>query len=74
MWQTRGGGSAWDGVSVYGKQTQGYVEKLCFIIERWELTKWDVKDAVPVADGGGMANVDCPFLVKVRQGKGSEKG
>lgn len=50
------------------------MEKLCFIIERWELTKWDVKDAVPVADGGGMANVDCPFLVKVRQGKGSEKG
>ena len=23
-----------------------YVEKLCSIIERWELTKWDVKDAV----------------------------
>ena len=126
------GGSAWDGVSVYGKQTQeyvdgkyvtvtadfrkyscvedsiadhsayllgavdgkklryeglkgctdyqkavqiikdggyatspDYVEKLCTIIERWELTKWDVKDAVSVADGGGMANGDCPFLVKV---------
>lgn len=23
-----------------------YVEKLCSIIKRWELTKWDVKDAV----------------------------
>ncbi len=142
------GGSAWDGVSVYGKQTQeyvdgkyvtvtadfrkyscvedsiadhsayllgavdgkklrydglkgctdyqkavqiikdggyatspDYVEKLCTIIERWELTKWDVKDAVSVADGGGMANGDCPFLVKVsipdlniRKGAGTNTG
>lgn len=58
-----------------------YVEKLCTIIERWELTKWDVKDAVSVADGGGMANGDCPFLVKVsipdlniRKGAGTNTG
>ena len=58
-----------------------YVEKLCSIIERWELTKWDVKDAVSVADGGGMANGDCPFLVKVsipdlniRKGAGTNTG
>ena len=58
-----------------------YVEKLCTIIERWELTKWDVKDAVSVADGGGMANGDCPFLVKVsipdlniRKGVGTNTG
>ena len=126
------GGSVWDGVSVYMKQTSewdgeksiadhsayllgamngnvkwyeglkgctdykkavqiikdggyatspDYVEKLCSIIERWELTKWDVKDAVSVADGGGMANGDCPFLVKVsipdlniRKGAGTNTG
>lgn len=58
-----------------------YVEKLCSIIEQWELTKWDVKDAVSVADGGGMANGDCPFLVKVsipdlniRKGAGTNTG
>lgn len=109
-------GSAWDGVSVYGKQTQeyvdgkklryeglkgctdyrkavqiikdggyatslDYVEKLCSIIKRWELTKWDVKDAVSVAGDGGMANGDCPFLVKVsipdlniRKGAGTNTG
>lgn len=109
-------GNTWDGVSVYMKQTQeyvdgkrpryeglkgctdyrkavqiikdggyvtspDYVEKLCSIIERWELTKWDVKDAVSVADGGGMANGDCPFLVKVsipdlniRKGAGTNTG
>ena len=51
------GGSTWDGVSVYTKKTQEqnadgsyatsltYVEKLCGIIERWNLTKWDVKNS-----------------------------
>lgn len=41
----------------------------------------DVKDAVSVADGGGMANGDCPFLVKVsipdlniRKGAGTNTG
>ena len=58
-----------------------YVENLCSIIKRWELTKWDVKDAASVADGGGMANGDCPFLVKVsipdlniRKGAGTNTG
>lgn len=58
-----------------------YVEKLCSIIERWKLTKWDVKDSVSVAGDGGMANGDCPFLVKVsipdlniRKGAGTNTG
>lgn len=34
-----------------------YVEKLCSIIKRWNLTQFDVSD--------GKSNTDCPFMVKV---------
>lgn len=54
-----------------------YVEKLCAIIEKWGLTKWDAP-SMPVEDKKGMTNADCPFLVKVsipdlniRKGAGS---
>lgn len=50
-----------------------YVEKLCGIIEKWNLTQYDV--AGSVSEGGGsasaetasktMTNADCPFMVKV---------
>ncbi len=47
-----------------------YVEKLCSIIEKWELTQFDVKETE--ASGGTiskaaktMTNADCPFMVKV---------
>lgn len=57
-----------------------YVEKLCDIIEKWGLTKWDVP-SMPAEDKKGMTNANCPFLVKVsipdlniRKGAGTNTG
>ena len=38
--------------------SSNYVDKLCSIIERWNLTKYDVAVSTAPADG-------CPFLVRV---------
>lgn len=57
-----------------------YVEKLCSIVEKWGLTKWDAP-SMPAEDKKGMTNADCPFLVKVsipdlniRKGAGTNTG
>ena len=56
------------------------MEKLCDIIEKWGLTKWDVP-SMPAEDKKGMTNANCPFLVKVsipdlniRKGAGTNTG
>lgn len=66
-----------------------YVDKLCSIIEKWNLTQYDVAgsssgeaDSVPVGSvAKTMTNVDCPFMVKVsipnlniRKGAGTNTG
>lgn len=47
-------------------------KKLCSIIEKWNLTQFDVKadngstEGTAIGDSSkGMANADCPFKVKV---------
>ena len=47
-----------------------YVEKLCEIIERWKLTKWDEAEVVDKVEdgadaGGAFSGLKCQFLVKV---------
>ena len=43
-----------------------YVSNLCSIIEKWNLTKYDVAvSTAPVSPGNGMTNADCPFLVRI---------
>lgn len=49
-----------------------YVEKLCSIIEKWELTQFGVKVEADSSEGATlqagsfktMTNADCPFMVK----------
>lgn len=44
-----------------------YVEKLCDIIQRWNLTKYDVGTTAPTpaAPAKTMTNAECPFLVRI---------
>ena len=66
-----------------------YVEKLCGIIEKWNLTQYDVSGSssgeTDAASAGSVAktmtNADCPFMVKVsipdlniRKGAGTNTG
>lgn len=65
-----------------------YVEKLCSIIEKWGLTKYDVSSSSGETEAASaesasktMNNADCPFLVKVsisdlniRKGAGTNTG
>ena len=47
-----------------------YVERLCSIIEKWNLTQYDAKADTSSTGGSGattkgMTNADCPFVVRV---------
>lgn len=64
-----------------------YVEKLCSVIEKWKLTRFDVsgeeiaEEVSEVTLDSGMTNENCPFEVKVdidnlniRKGAGTNTG
>jgi flagellum-specific peptidoglycan hydrolase FlgJ len=46
--------------------SSSYVSNLCSIIEKWNLTKYDVAETTSASSTGtGMTDADCPFLVRV---------
>jgi flagellum-specific peptidoglycan hydrolase FlgJ len=46
--------------------SSSYVSNLCSIIEKWNLTKYDVAETTSASSTGtGMTDADCPFLVQI---------